>query len=277
LRGGNPLGQKTETRRVEEFTMSRSSLVLGLTLAVGVVCAARSFAVPADEDARGLVKRVIDAAPDVPYVSRMELTTPGGLVREFTLSGKTLADGIDARYLEVTGPFNLKDTRYLFYDRRERQDDQFMYVPFMKRVVRLSEKTRREPFLGSTFYVNDIVEPSIDNYTYAFVGTDTVGQRTCQLVESLPKNAESETYGKSVIAIDPIDLVVLRAQLYDHDGKLLKVHTVDKLEKVEGYWTPRMQTMQNVQEAVTSELETLEIQYNAPIGDEVFREAHLGR
>jgi hypothetical protein len=38
-----------------------------------------------------------------------------------------------------------------------------------------------------------------------------------------------------------------------------------------------MQTMQNVQESGASELETLEIQYNAPIGDEVFREAHLGR
>jgi negative regulator of sigma E activity len=152
-----------------------------------------------------------------------------------------------------------------------------MYVPFMKRILRLSEKTRSEPFLGSTFYVNDIVEPPIDDYTYAFVGTDTVGQRSCQLVESVPKNAEGKTYGKSVFAIDPIDLVVLRVQLYDHDGKLLKVHTVDKLEKVDGYWTPRMQTMQNVQESGASELETLEIQYNAPIGDEVFREAHLGR
>lgn len=257
--------------------MSRSSFVLGLTLAAGLVCIARSFAVPADEDARGLVKRVVDAAPDVPYVSRMELTTPGGLVREFTLSGKTLANGIDARYLEVTGPFNLKDTRYLFYDRSARRDDQFMYVPYMKRILRLSEKTRREPFLGSTFYVNDILEPPIDDYTYAFVGTDTVAQRSCQLVESVPKNAERETYGKSVFAIDPIDLVVVRAQLYDHNGKLLKVHTVDKLEKIDGYWTPRRQTMQNVQESNSSELETLDIQYNAPIGDDVFREAHLGR
>ena len=93
----------------------------------------------------------------------------------------------------------------------------------------------------------------------------------------MPKNTARDTYGKSVIAIDPIDLVVVRAQLYDHDGKLLKVHTVDKLEKIDGYWTPRLQTMQNVQESTSSELETLEIHYNAPIGDDVFREAHLGR
>jgi hypothetical protein len=257
--------------------MLRSSLVAAVAVAVVLVCNARSPAVPASEDARGLVQRVVDAAPDVPYVSRMTLTTPGGLMREFTLSGKKLANGIDARYLEVTGPYNLKDTRYLFYDRSERRDDQFMYVPFMKRILRLSEKTRREPFLGSTFYVNDIVEPPIDDYTYAFVGTETVGQRSCQLVESVPKNAAGETYGRSVVAIDPVDLVVLRAQLYDHDGKLLKIHTVDKLEKVDGYWTPLLQTMQNVQESGASELETLEIQYNAPIGDEVFREAHLGR
>ena len=257
--------------------MSRSSFVLGLLLAADLVCVARASAVPAGEDARALVQRVIDAAPDVPYVSHMTLTTPGGMVREFTLSGKKLANGIDARYLEVTGPFNLKDTRYLFYDRSQRRDDQYMYVPFMKRILRMSEKTRREPFLGSTFYVNDIVEPPIDAYTYAFVGSDVVAQRNCQLVESVPKNAAGETYGKSIFAIDPVDLVVVRAQLYDHDGKLLKVHTVDKLEKIDGHWTPRLQTMQNVQESSSSELATVDIQYDAPIGDDVFREAHLGR
>jgi hypothetical protein len=248
-----------------------------LALAAGLMGSSRSLAAQEPDDARGLVQRVIDAAPDVPYVSHMTLTTPGGLERQFTLSGKKLGNGIDARYLEVTGPYNLKDTRSLLYDRSERRDDQFMYVPFMKRILRLSEKTRQEPFLGSTFYVNDIVEPRIEDYTFSFVGTDTVAQRTCQLVESQPIRPEAATYGKSVVAIDPIDLVVLRAQLYDHNGKLLKVLTVDKLEKIDGYWTPRLQTMRNVQEAGSSELETVDIQYNAPIGDDIFREAHLGR
>ncbi|MEO8603722.1 MAG: outer membrane lipoprotein-sorting protein [bacterium] len=230
-----------------------------------------------DDDARLLVKRVIDAAPEVPYVSRMELTTPGGLVREFTMSGKHLENGIDARYIEVTGPMNLKDTRYLLYDRSERRDDQYVYIPFMKRVVRLSEKTRGEPFLGSTFFVNDMIKRRLDEFTYRFVGDETVGQRACRLVECTPKQPEGETYSKLIIAIDPIDLVVMRAQLFDHSGKLFKVHTTDTLEKIDGYWTPRQQTMRNLDDNDLSQLTTVEMTYNAPIGDDIFREAYLGR
>jgi Outer membrane lipoprotein-sorting protein len=229
------------------------------------------------DDARELVQQVVDTEPDVPSVAHMSLTTPGGLVREFTLSRKHLANGIDARYLEVTAPFTLKDARYLFYDRSDRRDDQYMYLPFMRRIVRLSDKTRREPFLGSTFFVDDMIARNVDDYTHRFVGTETIGQRTCRLVESVPKDPAREVYGKGVFAIDPTDLVVMRAQLYDHDGKLLKVHTVDTIEKVDGFWTPRLQTMQNVQDDTASTLATVDVTYRAPIEDEIFREAYLGR
>jgi hypothetical protein len=241
------------------------------------LCGAALATEPPAEDARGLVQRVSDTQPENAYMSRMLLTTPGGLEREFTISSKQLPNAIDARYLEVTAPFNLKDTRYLFYDRNQRRDDQYAYYPFMKRIVRLSEKTRQEPFLGSTFYVDDIVEPAIDDYTYRFVGDDVVNQRNCRLVESLPKNPERETYGKSILAIDPIDLVVMRVQLFDKGLKPFKVHTIETIEKIDGYWTPRKQIMHNVQDDEKSRLDTVEVQYNAPLGDDIFREAYLGR
>ena len=232
---------------------------------------------PPADDAKALVKKVVDSAPTVPSVSRMELSTPGGLVREFTISRKTLENGIDARYLEVTGPMNLKDTRYLFYDHSERRDDQFMYLPFMRRIVRLSEQTRREPFLGSTFFVDDLIERPIDDYTYTFVGDETVGQRSCRLVEVKPIHPERELYGRVVAAIDPTDLVVMRGQLYDHEGSLFKVETVESIEKIDGYWTPREQKMDNVHDGTSSRLVTTETKYNASLTDETFREAYLGR
>jgi hypothetical protein len=252
------------------------SLVM-LALATLLAAAVQADTPPPEEDARTLIKRVLDAAPQVPYVSRMELTTPGGLVREFTMSGKDLQNGIEARYLEVTGPMNLKDSRFLFYDHSERRDDQFMYLPFMKRVVRLTEKTRREPFLGSTFYVDDMIDRQLDDFTYRFDGEETVHQRVCKLVEATPKDPASETYSRAILAVDPVDLVVMRARLFDHSGNLLKVQTTETIEKVDGYWTPRLQTMENVQDKEKSELTTLETTYNAPIGDDIFREAYLGR
>jgi len=255
------------------MTTTHSTLLLSLWLFGAAVAVAEA----PPEEARALVQRVSDTRPEKAYTFRMTLTTPGGLEREFTFSGKDLGHGLDARYLEVTGPFNLQDTRYLFYDRNKRRDEQFVYLPFMKRIVRLSDKTRREPFLGSTFYVNDILEPAIDDYTYRFVGDDVVEQRKCRLVESLPKDPERETYSKTIMAIDPLDLVVLRVQLFDKDGQLLKVHTIETLEKIDGYWTPRQQVMHNVQDDEKSQLHTVAVQYNAGLGDDIFHEAYLGR
>ena len=255
------------------MTTTRSNLLVALWLCGAAVAVAEA----PPEEARSLVHRVSDTQPDKAYTFRMTLTTPGGLEREFMLSGKDLGDGLDARYLEITGPFNLRDTRYLFYDRNDRRDDQYVYLPFMKRIVRLSDKTRREPFLGSTFYVNDIVEPAIDDYIYRFVGDDVVQQRNCRLVESLPKDPARETYSKSVLAIDPLDLVVLRVQLFDKEDQLLKVHTIETLEKIDGYWTPRKQVMHNVQDDERSQLLTIAVEYNAPLGDDIFRQAYLGR
>jgi hypothetical protein len=251
------------------------SPTIALALLVAVSHAARAGA--HDEEARSLVKRVIDSAPEVPFVAENKLTTPGNLEREFTSSVKPLGDEVDGHYLEVTAPLNVKDIRYLFYERTEGQDEQFAYMPSMRRVVRLTEKSRREPFLGSTFYVTDMVAPALDDFTYDFVGEEEVGGRKCRLVQALPKHPEKELYGKSISAIDPVDLVVMRTEFFDQKGKAFKVHHVDRIEKIDGYWTPLLQRMQDVQDRTESRLETTKVEYNAPLDDDVFHIAHLGR
>ena len=167
--------------------------------------------------------------------------------------------------------------RYLFYERTVGEDEQYMYLSSMRRAIRLSEKTRREPFLGSTFYVIDMVEPALDDFTYRFVGEQEVGGRACRLVESMPKKPEKEFYGKSVSAVDPKDLVVMRSELYDQKGKLFKVLTVEKLEKIDGFWTALLERMEDVQDQTSSLLETIEITYRVPLTDDTFHVSNLLR
>jgi hypothetical protein len=231
----------------------------------------------ADDDARALVQRVVDSLPDVPFVAKMKLTTPGKLEREVTSYSKTLNDTLDGRYMEVTAPFDVKDVRYLFYERSKGVDEQFTYMPLLRRVIRLSEKTRREPFLGSTFYVNDMIAPSVDDFVYRFVGEEEIGQRRCRLVESLPRDAGRELYGKTIFAIDPDDLVIMRTQLFDQELKPAKVLITERIEKVDGFWTPLVQRMEDQRDGTDSLLETVEITYRAPIGDDIFDLAYIGR
>jgi hypothetical protein len=256
--------------------MHRTVYLLAAVLSATLLLTTRlSLSQEKEEDAHSLMKRLLDSAPDVPFTSRMKLTTPGNLEREFTSDIKPLDDEVDGRYIEVTAPFNLIDNRFLFYERTEGVDEQYAYMPSMKRVIRLAEKNRREPFLGSTFFITDLVAPPLDDFTYKFVGEEDVGGRHCKLVESLPKKPEKELYSKTIFAIDPKDLVIMRSEFFEQ-GKPFKRLVTEKIEKIDDWWTPMLERMDNLRDDTSSTLEVLEIHYRVPLSDDIFRIAYLG-
>jgi outer membrane lipoprotein-sorting protein len=230
-----------------------------------------------DTGARDLLQKIVDSAPKVPFSAKGKLSSETrGWVREIELSYKHV-DGADSSYMEVTAPLDVKDTRFLVYDRLTGDDEQWIYVPSIKRSIKVSAQTRRQPFLGSDFYVSDMSRPNLDNFSHTFVGEAEVNGRKCKLIESVPKNPADEPYSKSVTAADPSDLVIVRTEFFDDKGKPVKLWTIEKLEKIEGIWTPILQRMKNVQENTESILEISEVKYNADVSDEVFRKAYLVR
>jgi outer membrane lipoprotein-sorting protein len=247
------------------------------SLLVKIAAAAVAVAPPAradDNGARDLVKSVFDHLPQAAFSAKARLTSDRGWVRDLDFSHKHIGD-VDASYLEVTAPMDLKDTRFLLYDRVVGRDEQFIYVPAMRRTIQVNNETRKQPFLGSDFYIYDMVRPEFDAYNYALVGEDDVGGRHCKLVESVPKAPQEDLYGKTITAIDPADALVLRTQFFDKQGKLLKVWTIEKLEKIDGNWTPLVQKMKNLQDNHESQLQLNEVKYNAQLPDEIFQRSYL--
>jgi outer membrane lipoprotein-sorting protein len=247
------------------------------TLPLGCLPACAADDVAANE-AGALDKREIEAVPKVAFEAEAVLTAPGGFTRELKMLHKPLGGG-DANYIEVTAPLNLKDTRFLFLEHASGPDEQYIYVPALKRTIQVLDEARKQPFLGSDFYVSDLVAPDLDAYNYAFAaGADTeIGGRACKLVEATPKNPQGELYSKAVIAIDPVDLLVVRSEFYDPKGALLKVWTLEKVEKVDGYWTPMLHKMANVKQSTESRIETKRVRYNVEIADSVFTKTNLQR
>jgi outer membrane lipoprotein-sorting protein len=180
-------------------------------------------------------------------------------------------------YMEVTAPLSLKETRFLLFERQQGADELFIWVPALNRVVPVREDARKQSFLGSDFYVSDLVTPDLDAFTHAVAGETEVGGRACTLVESIPKDTTDALYGKVVFAIDPTDLLIMRTEFFDPQGKTLKTWSLDEVEKIDGQWTPRVQQMQNVQQGTTSRIELNDVEYGADIDDEVFTRAYLKR
>ena len=257
--------------------MRSTSTTLSIAALAMVICVALPAPGRGDDSALDLMKRARDAAPTVPLFAKGKIISDRGLTRELELSHKQMPNDVYASYMEVTAPMDLKDTRFLFFDHKTGRDEQFIYVPAAKRAIQVGGQTRKQSFLGSEFYVGDFAQPEIDAFTYSFVGEETVGGRHCKLVQAVPKSTDDALYGKSIAAIDPSDLVVVRTQLFDDKGQLQKVWTIEKLEKIDGFWTPLQQKIEDVQEHHWSQLEMSDIKYNAQLPDDVFNKSYLTR
>jgi hypothetical protein len=225
---------------------------------------------------RELLREAIESYPETPFTAKAKLSWER-VTREMTLSHRRLDDQTSGSYLEVTAPQNLKGTRFLFLERKQGRDDQFIKVPDMHRVVQVSEKQRDQPFLGSDFYVSDMIAPNVDGFEVTELSRETVAGRECRIIEAVPKQSTDWQYGKARYAVQPDDQLVLRAEFFDKAGNLFKVWTLDKVEKVDDVWTPYAQRMKNVQQETESTLELVEIHYGATLPDEMFTRSYLER
>lgn len=245
-------------------------LALGLALAIPQASTARA------DEARDLVQKTLDAVPGVPFSAKIKMTSDRGFEREITIY-RAKQEDIEKIYLEVTAPSDLKDTRFLLFDRLNGKDEQWMYVPAMKRSVQLNNQTRKQDFLGSDFAVADLVRPELDAYNYKLVGEETFDGRACKLIESTPKDASEELYSKSTIAIDPKDNLIVRTLFFDTTGRPVKTWTIDTYEKKDGNWTPVVQRMVNVQNGHWSRIELLDVKYKAELPSDAFNKSYLIR
>lgn len=245
----------------------------GSIAALALILAGSGSAAAQDASAKELVRKVVDALPKVPFEAKLRLSSPGA-VRELTLSHK-LVGGARASYLEVTAPEDLKGIRFLFLEHVDKPSEQYIKVTASRRAVLVADEVRKQPFLGSAFYVSDLIEPPVDAFNYKFTGDETVLDRQCKLVESTPLKPADALYSKTINALDPKDDLALRREFFDAKGRLLKVWEVKKVEKLDGNWTIMDQNMTNVQEQTTSRLETLKVDFNVVLPDSMFTPNYL--
>ena len=251
----------------------------GMSPAIALFAACTALPMPGwgqDASALDLIKRVREAAPKGPFTAKGTLSSDRGWTREFEVSHKW-TDGVSVTYIEVTAPSDLKNTRFLVFDRDTGRDEQHIYVPALKRSIQVGDDIRKQPFLGSEFYVGDLVQPNLDTFDYGFAGEEEVAGRKCKLVGAVPKNPAEELYSKSILAVDPTDLLIVRGQFFDNKGKLQKVFTIEKVERIDGVWMPLEQQMVNVQENRWSRFDLSEVKYDVTVPDEVFSRSYLRR
>ncbi len=177
-------------------------------------------------------------------------------------------------------PADVKNTGFLTwsYDDDGKDDDQWLYLPALKKVRRISSSKKADYFMGTDFSYSDMGDRDVDDYTYKHLGTEEIDGIECYHIESLPKDKETikETgYSRAEMWMRPDIWVMVKATFYDKKGKFLKELTTGDIEEIDGIWTVKKLHMVNEQKKHQTIFKFSNYQYNTGIEDDVFSQRRI--
>jgi len=180
-------------------------------------------------------------------------------------------------------PKRVKGTGFLTYDYVDKEDEQWLYLPALRKVRRVSSSDRGDWFLGTDFSYEDIKKEgkiSKDDYSFKLLGEEKVDGHEVYKLESLTKNeliADELGYSKLITYIDKNIFITRKVLFYDTRGELLKTLTSTDIAKIDGIWTIRHMHMKNHQNSHVSDFYFSNIDYKKEVKDNLFTSGSLKR
>jgi hypothetical protein len=249
------------------YTAAALIALAGMTLATPALsldASKPSAAAPASELARrgreiaSNVDRNDAGFTDFVVNGQMTLRRPGGSTaqRSFQMNTLEVRNGGDKRLVVFSQPRDLAGFVSLTFTNSGAPDDQWIYLPAIKRVKRLAARDKTGSFAGSEFSYEDIATWELDNYDYQFVRDEPCGEpkTTCHSIANVPKYAYSG-YSKLVETIDPRIWQPVRIVYFDKNNRELKRLDFYDYQQFSGkYWRPNRIVMTNLIDKAVSEI-----------------------
>jgi len=175
-------------------------------------------------------------------------------------------------------PADVRNTSFMSwsYDEEGKDDDQWIYLPALKRVKRISSDSKSDYFMGSDFTYDDLGDRHPTEDTHKLLREEKVDGKNCYVVESIPRE-EEYMYSRTVTWVIKDKWIGLKKEFYDEDGELLKTLTVKKYEKIIDYWTILSSEMFNVQKDHTTKMELANVKLDTGIPTNKFTERMMKR
>ena len=193
---------------------------------------------------REIMQKVNDREDGDNQISDMEmvLIDRQGKKRSRTIRSFRSDKGKDSQSLMFfLSPADTKNTGFLTYDydAEGKDDDQWLYLPALRKTKRIAGGDKSGSFMGSDLNFSDLSRPDLNDYNYKVMKeTEVDGQKTWQ-IQAEPKTpdvAEESGYSKSVVWVRQDNFVMVRAVRWVHKSRRLKYFQVKELKQMDGIW-----------------------------------------
>ncbi len=182
------------------------------------------------------------------------------------------------RILFFLHPPDVKNTGFLTYDYDdpEKDDDQWLYLPALRKTKRIASSDKSGSFMGSDFSYADMTSRDLDDYDYKLLKEGDVRGQKVWLIQALPRSEkviDELGYTKTVVFVRQDNYIVVRSVNWVKKGKRLKYMDVKRLELIDGIWTNteiHMTTKKGKKTEHSTTLKFHNVKYNQDLGADMF-------
>jgi outer membrane lipoprotein-sorting protein len=190
-----------------------------------------------------------------------------------TVEFKNWSLGRDYALTLITAPAKDKGQTFL-----KRGTEMWSWNPAISRLIKLPTSMMSQGWMGSDYTNDDLLRESsvVNDYTHAIIGEETVDDRLCYKIKMTAKETAPVVWGSQIRWIDKKDFLVLRADLFDQDGYLVRTEIGSEIKEMDGRIIPtRIELLPKDDPGNKTEIYIKEIKFNVRISENFFSQQNM--
>jgi len=198
-------------------------------------------------------------------------------IRKMRLKSMEQQNDGDKSLTIFDSPRDVKGTAFLSFSHPQANDDQWLYLPALKRVKRISSRNKSGSFMGSEFSFEDLTSFEVEKYDYNYLRDETIDGELSWVVEQFPLDKNSG-YKRRIVWIDQSEHRIRKTDFYDRKNTLLKTLTFSNYQQyINKHWRAKKMEMANHQSGKSTILIYTDFKINKGLDEKEFNKNALKR
>ncbi len=218
-------------------------------------------------------------AEDETGVIQMVLISPDQRkqARELQIMFKAGEDDDDKNLLRFLSPAAVSGTALLTIEASGRSDDQWIYLPALKKAKKIASADRTNRFAQTDFTYEDLRTEDFDGHSYTRLEDGTFDGQAVYVVEAKPEEGTTSGYSRRLLYVAKDRFLTLKVEYYDPKGKHQKTLLNQGYEQVSGLWRPARSVMEDHQRGSKTLWRFTDRKINPGLSDSAFTVSSLER
>lgn len=176
-------------------------------------------------------------------------------------------------YVYFERPSDLNRTVFMVHKHLDSNDDRWLYLPSLDLVRRIAATDKRNSFVGSDFFYEDVSGRGIDLDRHELIDTTDA----YYVIRSTPRSPDDVEFAWYESYIHKDSFIPVQVNYFKKDGTRYREATALKVDTINGYPTVTRARMKSLETGSTTTMEYLNVEYDVGLPEDIFTERYLRR